>query len=164
MANYVTATFKTRAAVEEVLTRLEALGVSDEQISLIVTDETRGSSFNIVEDDKTEEGFAAGAAAGGIIGAVLGTMATASAIMIPGLNIIVTGAIVSSLAGLGAGAAAGGLLGGLIGAGIPEHEAKIYEDEVKNGAVLLAIKPQDNDQKKVIKDILERADSYHLAA
>lgn len=164
MTSLVTATFKTRTAAEDTLRSLENIGVTDEQISLVVTDETRGNSFNIKEGSKMDEGAAAGATAGGIIGAALGALATATAIAIPGLNIVVTGAVVASLAGLGAGAAAGGLVGALIGAGIPEHEAKIYEDEIKSGAILIAVKPENGDQKKKIKEIFERGDAYNLAA
>jgi uncharacterized membrane protein len=164
MTSLITATFKTRRAAETAIQSIEALGVSSEQVSLIVTDETRGNSFNIETGNKMDEGTAAGATTGGIIGVVLGSLATATAIAIPGLNIVVAGAAVSALAGLGAGAAAGGFVGALIGAGIPEHEAKIYEDEIKNGSVLLAVKPENGEQRKKIKEIFERQDVHNLAA
>lgn len=164
MSNLVTATFKTRQAAEHSLRELEAIGITDEQTALIVTDETRGKSFQIKEGTKMDEGAAGGATAGGIIGALMGTMATATAVAIPGLNIVVAGAAISSLAGLGAGAAAGGLIGALGGAGIPEHEAKIYEDELKEGSILLAIEAEDNDQKDQVKKVLQKEDAYHLAA
>jgi hypothetical protein len=160
----ITATFKTRPAAEHALLNLEAIGVTQDQVSLVATDETRGNSFNIETGNKVDEGVAAGATAGGLIGAALGSLATATAIAIPGLNVVVAGTLVSAMAGLGTGAVAGGLLGGLIGSGIPEHEAKIYENEIKNGAVLMAVKPVDGEQKKQIKDILKREDAYNLAA
>src|SRR5690606_15614139 len=115
-------------------------GVTEEQISVVVTDETRGRSFNINENTKADEGAAAGATFGGIVGGVLAAMAGAGTLVFPGLNLVVAGALVSGLAGAGAGAATGGLLGLLVGAGMKEHEAKIYEDEVKSGAILLAVK------------------------
>lgn len=164
MTSLISATFKTRAAAEAALRSVEAIGVNDEQISVIVTDETRGSSFNIEKGNKMGEGTAAGATAGGIVGAILGSLATATAIAIPGLNVVVVGAAVSAVAGFGAGAATGGLIGALVGAGITEHEAKIYEDEIKNGAVLLAVKPENDDQADQIKDIFKREDAHNLAA
>lgn len=160
----ITATFKTRGAAEETLRQLEMIGVTDKQIAMVVTDETRGKTFNIKEGSKMDEGLAGGATAGGIIGAFLGALGTATAIAIPGLNIVVAGAAVSALAGLGAGAAAGGFIGALVGAGIPEHEAKVYEDSLRNGAILLAIDAKDGDQKKQIKQILENQDAYNMAA
>lgn len=164
MTSTITATFKNRLAAEEVLAELERSGITEEQISLVVTDETRGSSFNIEEGTKMDEGAAAGATMGGVVGAVLGAVLAAGTIAIPGLNIIVTGTLISGLAGLGVGAAAGGLVGGLVGAGIPEHEAKLYESELKNGAILLAVRTNDRDQKQLVRDILNRADAYHIAA
>lgn len=162
--SYVLGTFKTRIAAEDTIQKLEAIGVEEEQLSLVVTDETRGKSFNIKTSSKTDEGLALGATAGGTAGAILGTLATASAIAIPGLNLVVVGTAVSALAGLGAGAATGGLLGALIGSGIPEHEAKIYEDEIKNGSILLAVSPKDDEQKDQIKEIFENVDAYNIAA
>jgi hypothetical protein len=48
---------------------------------------------------------------------------------IPGLGVfIAAGPIMAALAG-----AAGGLTGALIGLGIPEYEAKRYEEKVKDG-------------------------------
>jgi uncharacterized membrane protein len=164
MKHTITATFKTRIAAESALRQIENLGITEENISLVVTDETRGKTFNIDEHSKADEGAAAGATAGGLIGAVLGSLATATAMAIPGLNIVISGALVSALAGLGAGAATGGLVGALIGAGIPEHEAKIYEDELRAGAILIAVEAKDGDQRDQIKDIFEREDAYNLAA
>jgi len=160
----VTATFKTRAAAEETLRQLEMIGITEEQTALVVTDDTRGKTFKIKEGTKVDEGMAGGATAGGIIGAIFGSMATASAIAIPGLNLVVAGAAVATLAGLGAGATAGGFIGALVGAGMTEHEAKIYEDSLKNGAILLAVEAKDGDQKDAIKDILQRQDAYNMAA
>lgn len=164
MSKIITATFKTRDAAFSAIRQLEAIGVTEDQISLVVTDETRGRSFNIDEGTKADEGAAAGATFGGIVGGVLAAMAGAGALAFPGLNLIVSGAVVSGLAGAGAGAATGGLVGLLVGSGIKEHEAKVYEDEVKTGAILMAVKTENSDQKKAVEDLLERSDSYNLAA
>ena len=164
MSSIISATFKTRMAAESALERIEALGVTNDQLSLVVTDETRGNSFNIEESSKTDEGAAAGATAGGLIGAVLGSLTTATAIAIPGLNLVVVGTAVSALAGLGACATTGGLLGALVGAGMSKHEAKIYEDEIKNGSILIAVKPEDGEQKDAVKEVFEELDAYNIAA
>ena len=164
MSNHAHATFKTRAAAEACIVELERLGVTEQQISVIASDETRGKSFNLESHSKAAEGTGIGAATGGLVGAVLGGLATAGAMAVPGLNVVVSGALVSALAGLGAGAATGGLVGGLVGAGITEHEAKIYEDEIKNGAVLIAVEANDKDQQKRIKEVFERQDAHNVAA
>lgn len=160
----VTATFKTRMAAEQTLRDLEKIGITSEQVGLVVSDETRGKTFNIEEGSKMDEGLATGATAGGIVGVVLGALSTATAMAVPGLNVVVAGTLVSALAGLGAGATAGGFIGAMIGAGIPEHEAKIYEDQLMNGSILLAVEPKDKDQREQIRDILEHRDAYNMAA
>lgn len=164
MSHRTTATFKTRRAAEDALRQIENLGITEDHISLIVTDETHGNSFNIEEHSKADEGLATGATAGGLVGLVIGALSTATAMAIPGLNIVVSGALVSAMAGLGAGAASGGIIGALVGAGIPEHEAKIYENEVKTGAILMAVETEDKEMRDRVKEILEREDAYNIAA
>ena len=164
MSTFMTATFKTRMAAEEALRRLEAIGITDKQISIVSTDETRGRSFNLETKNHADEGVAGGATAGGLIGAALGALAIAGTLAIPGLNMVVTGSLVGSLAGLATGAVAGGVVGGLIGAGIPEYEAKIYEEEIRSGSILLAVEVRDSQQKNSVKKVLEAADGEHLAA
>lgn len=164
MSRFITATFKTRNAAEDALHRLEAIGVNDSQISLVTTDSTRGANFNIEPHSQIDQGVAGGATAGGLIGAVLGALAIAGTIVVPGLNLVVTGAYVGALAGLATGAVAGGLVGGLIGAGIPEYEAKIYDKEIRAGSILMAVEPRDAHQKEEVKKILQMADAHNLAA
>lgn len=117
MSQFVTATFKTRSAAEDALHRLEAVGISDSQISIITTDSTRGANFNIETHNQVDQGVAGGATAGG-----------------------------------------------LIGAGIPEYEAKIYDKEIRSGAILLAVEPRDSTQREQVKKILQLTDAHHLAA
>lgn len=164
MNNLVTATFKTREDSVDALERLESIGITDDQISMVVTDETRGNSFNMESHSRVDEGTAAGATVGGLTGLIIGAIATAGTIVIPGLNLVVTGALAGSLAGLGAGAATGGLVGALVGAGMTEHEAKLYADEIKNGGILLAVRATDDKQKDLVHATLENVECYNLAA
>lgn len=164
MSRTITATYKTRTDTEEALRELEAIGVSESQIGLVVTDETRGKTFTLENHSKSDQGVAAGATFGGIVGAILAAVAGAGTIVIPGLNLVVAGTVVAGLAGLGAGAAAGGVIGGLIGLGVPEHEAKLYEGEIKAGAILLAVQARDHEQAKQIRQILKNTDAMNIAA
>jgi uncharacterized membrane protein len=58
---------------------------------------------------------------------------------VPGIGLVAAGPILATLAGLGAGAAAGGLTGALIGLGIPEHEAKFFNEEIERGGILVGV-------------------------
>ena len=54
---------------------------------------------------------------------------------------IVAGPIFAALAGGGAGAVTGGAVGGLVGLGIPESNAKAYEEALKKGGVVFGVHP-----------------------
>ena len=153
--DHVTAVFETRMEAEEALEKLEAVGVTTGQVSILATDESRGRHFNIENNTKAEEGATTGAILGGLAAAVAAAFTSAGAMAIPGLNIIVSGYLVSALTAGGAGAAAGGLLGALVGLGFDEHEAKMYDEEVRSGNILLAVHPADSAQRKRIKEILD---------
>jgi hypothetical protein len=159
---HVTATFESRPEAEAVLARLETAGVREEQVSLIATEESLGNKFRIEERSRADEGVAAGATFGGVVGALLGSVLAAGTIAVPGLNLVVVGSLASGLAGLGAGAAAGGLAGALIGAGMSEHEARLYEGEIKSGNILLAVVPDSDSQKERVEDILRNSEAHDI--
>ncbi|HEX2752127.1 MAG TPA: hypothetical protein VHP34_03285 [Alphaproteobacteria bacterium] len=160
----ITALCKDRASTEDALRRLEDMGFTKDQISLLMNDATRGRAFRLVEGTKADEGAAAGATFGGVTGAIIGSIGTAGALAIPGFNVVVVGALAGALAGLGAGAAAGGILGALIGAGIPEHEAKVYEKELSAGSILIAVDAENEQRAKQVRDVLRAVDATDIAA
>lgn len=164
MTTTVTGIFKSRLSAESAISQLEAAGITSGQVSLVMTDETRHSAFKFVESSIADEGAAAGAGVGGLLGTLAGGLMSAGVLTIPGINLVVTGALVSALAGLGAGALTGGLVGGLIGAGIPEHEARLYEKEIKAGNVLVAVVTETDEEEKIVRDVFSTLDAYRSAA
>ncbi len=164
MTHTVSATFKTDSAAREALLKLEVAGFSEEQMSLVATDNSVGQSFNIEKGSKAAEGGAVGASAGGVLGAIAGGLAAAGTILIPGVNLMIYGAAVAAAAGAGVGAATGGLAGALVGLGIPEYEAKRYEDEVKKGAILLVVEADSSERAEIVQDIFKHGDAHNIAA
>ncbi len=164
MTKTVTALVEIRPEADMILSRLDQAGFTPDQVSILTTEETRGQHFALTEGDKSDEGALTGAAVGGLTGALDLGLASAGTLLIPGLNLVVGGALIGALAGLGAGAAAGGLVGALVGAGIPEHEAKIYEDHVQNGGILLAVRVENDSEERVAKDILKDANAKSIRA
>lgn len=164
MTQHVTATFKTRASAEEAVNSLIDGGFFQEDISMLVTDTTRGTSFKIKEGTKSSEYEALGAEAGGAFGAITALLISASVIPSGGLSLVAIGPIAATLAGLGVGGLAGGIVGGLVGAGVPEHEAKVFEDEVKGGSILLAVSVDNSDERKVAERILKKTEATKVAA
>ena len=62
----------------------------------------------------------------------------------------------AALGGGAAGATAGGIVGGLVGLGIPESEAKAYEDQIKKGGYLVAVHVGDSEKGNAIRDIMKK--------
>jgi hypothetical protein len=92
------------------------------------------------DDTKSGSGTFAGASAGAIIGGAIGLAALA----IPGVGpLLAAGPILAALGGAVTGGAVGGLVGSFAGLGVPSDDAKSYEEAVRSGAVILAVKAQD---------------------
>jgi hypothetical protein len=69
----------------------------------------------------------------------------------------------AALAGAGAGAAAGGLTGALIGMGMPEYEAKQYEEKMKGGNILISVHTEDGAERTRVKEIFKNAGAVTAA-
>ena len=69
-----------------------------------------------------------------------------------------------ALSGLGVGAAVGGIAGALIGLGIPEIEAKRYEDKVKNGNILISAHSENGNEIKAAKHIFESSGATDIGS
>jgi len=54
----------------------------------------------------------------------------------------------AALAGAAGGGAVGGLAGALIGMGIPEFEAKQYEEKIKDGNILMSVHTEDSKERE----------------
>ena len=99
------------------------------------------------------EGAGAGSAIGGTAGAVIGAIAAiGTAVAIPGLGLVVAGPIAAGLAGAGAGGLTGGIVGALIGSGIPEDRAKHYESGIKEGGIVMGVKPRSDEDAEYLEN------------
>lgn len=147
----LTGTFRDRESAERAYKSLASRGYTDREVNVMMSDDTRKRHFDRdVEVDtelgnKAAEGGVTGAAVGGLAGAIAGVLAAAGTIAIPGLGLVIAGPVAAGLAGVGAGGVAGGLIGGLVGAGIPEDRAKIYEKDIKDGGIVMGVKPRNDD-------------------
>ena len=154
MAKLVTGLFKTRGSAETAVDSLIDNGYPREDISVLMSDATRGREFALTMATKAPEGAATGATVGGALGAIAAGLVVLGVIAIPGLAIVAAGPVVATLAGLGAGAAAGGFAGALIGLGLPEHEAKFYNEAIEQGGILVGVYAHD-DRATQARKILE---------
>src|SRR5580658_6961589 len=126
--------YKTRGQAENAVDRILAAGFTNNDISVLLPDNSSTKEFAHEKNTKAPEGTTTGVAAGGAVGGTLGLLAGIGALAIPGVGpLIAAGPIVGALAGVGAGGALGGLVGALVGMGIPEYEAKRFEGQIKAG-------------------------------
>lgn len=162
--HHVTATFKTRGAAASAIDNLCQSGFAQSDISMLVSDETRGSQFVMKEGTKSEEYSATGAAAGGAFGAIAALLMSAAVIPAVGFSIVAVGPLFATLAGLGAGGLTGGVVGALAGLGVPEHEAKLYEKDLRDGKILLAVETANKDERDLAERVLKECDAVKVAA
>ena len=115
----------------------------------MMSDDTRKKYFS--DDDselgtKAWEGAGKGAAIGGGVGATLAAIAAiGTTLALPGIGLLIAGPIAAGLAGAGAGALSGGLIGALVGHGIPEEQAKHYEQGIKEGGIVMGVQPRNEE-------------------
>lgn len=152
-------------AAESAVDALVTRGFSEQDVSVLMSDNESNKEFAHQKHTKAPEGTATGVTTGGVLGGAVGLLAGLGALAIPGVGpLIAAGPIMGTLAGLGVGGAVGGLVGALIGAGIPEYEAKRYEGRVKDGGVLLSVHCETSDEISKAKDLLKHTGADDVAS
>lgn len=147
----LTGMFRDRKSTENAYNSMHERGYKKDEINLVMSKETHDKYFSEDKEEtelgnKAAAGSGAGSAIGGTIGAITGIVAAiGTSIVIPVLGVVVAGPIAAGLAGAGAGGIAGGIIGALVGWGIPKERAKIYESGIKNGHIVMGVKPKNNE-------------------
>lgn len=153
MAKTVVGLFHDSIDVGQVIHELNTLGFDNKHISVVANDPNDDSDTDrdrVVSDTEADTGAGIGAATGALAGGAAGILAALGLLAVPGIGpLLAAGPIVAAFAGAGVGAAAGGLLGGLIGLGIPEHEARKYEEAVRRGGTLVSVSTDDSQAERV---------------
>ena len=153
----LTGMFSDRKSAENAYNSMHEKGYSENEINLVMSKETHEKYFSGDKKEtelgnKAAAGSGAGSAIGGTIGAITGVIAAfGTSIIIPGLGLVVAGPIAAGLAGAGAGGIAGGIIGALIGWGIPKDRAKLYESGIKDGHIVMGIKPKNDEDVQYIE-------------
>src|SRR6476469_9238127 len=155
---------KTYAQAEQIVEGLQNAGFPASEISVLLPDTQGKHDIGHVKATKAPEGATTGAAAGGVTGGVIGLLAGIGALAIPGVGpLIAAGPIMAALSGAAVGAATGGVVGGLIGLGIPEIEAKRYEEKLKKGNYLIAVHAEESEDVDRAKHIFKTAGAEDIS-
>ncbi len=156
---------KTVEQAEVIVDALRVSGFSNNDISVLFPDKEGSRDFAHEHNTKAPEGATAGGVAGMGVGAVLGWVAGIGALAIPGVGpFIAAGPIVAALSGAAIGGATGGILGALVGVGIPEFEAKQYENKIRSGNILISVHTEESEERKRVKEIFARAGADDIAS
>ncbi|MFC4024388.1 general stress protein [Oceanobacillus longus] len=151
---------------EKAIKELQAQGYGKEDISVFAKDKDKVK--DIEEETNTDvssnkggrgknagKGVGIGAVSGGVLGGISGLIVEAGLLTIPGVGpLLAAGPLATTLAGLGIGASGGGLVGALVGAGIPEEQAKQYEQYLKDGKLIVMVEANENNENFVYRTFL----------
>ncbi|MBI3966405.1 MAG: hypothetical protein HY329_12300 [Chloroflexi bacterium] len=143
----VVSVFTSRSVADRAVDDLLQQGFTRDAISVVARGREGVTTFDrdYRWDDEDHATAGGGAVAGGLTGLLIG----AGVALIPGVGPIFAAgpiaAAVGALMGGAAGAAIGGIAGGLIHAGVPEEEARYYEDRFREGGFLVTVTTSRED-------------------
>jgi len=180
----VSGIFNSQQGLSTLFDSLEGLSIGHSDISVLMSEQTRShystawdsisgvsrpaSEFSDVEgfpstggeafhqSSKLPEGAATGGLTGGIVGAIIGGLTLVGSVLLPGVGLLVAGPLVGAIAGGAVGTAAGGLVGGLVGMGIPENEARYYQDSIQQRGNVLVVAHVPKNLKGEVVDLYKQ--------
>jgi uncharacterized membrane protein len=164
MARTVLGIFNDRELAEGAIADLEDLGYNPKDLSIVLKDKRDKEA--IEENTGAAADVAEGAVSGATTGLILGGLAgLVAATVLPGIGALfiggpiaaalgLSGAAATTVSGAATGAVAGGLIGALTNLGLSDDEAKVYEDRVSEGGILVAV-PVRGDESGEVEDVFE---------
>jgi uncharacterized protein YjbJ (UPF0337 family) len=163
----LTGLFNDRDSAERAYGSLRSRGYTDDDVNVMMSDQTRDSWFSDDDDSplgsKALEGAGTGGAIGGTLGAIIaGIAAIGTNVILPGLGLVVAGPLAAALAGAGAGGLTGGLVGALIGSGIPEDRAKLYDEGIRNGGLVMGVNPRTDEDAEYFENEWRTHSGQHI--
>jgi len=129
--------FNHRSAAESAIRDLRNSGFEDDRIGVAMQERVEQGDLLKDAGSQSAEDAAKGAVGGGLVGGLVGLLGS---LLIPGLGPVLAGGVLAStLAGVGIGAATGGLLGALTGLGVPEEDARHFDQGFREGGTLVTV-------------------------
>ena len=168
----VTGLFADRASAERAYETAASRGYAQDDIHLVMSEDARkrhfgdGTTASTELGNKAAKGAGVGGGVGAAVGGVLGAIAAiGTSVALPGLGLIIAGPLAAGIAGAGAGALTGGALGALVGWGIPEERVKRYESGIRQGDILMGVKPRSVEDAEYFENEWNRTgrDIYRSA-
>lgn len=148
----VTGLFKDRQSADQAFNDVLSRGYDRKEINVVLDKDTHERytapprESELKPGEKKAEGVEWGGPSSGTVGTILTAVAAVgTALLLPGLGIIVAGPVAVALAGAGAAALTGGLIAALHDWGIPQEHIQQYEAGLKAGGLLMGVKPHTTE-------------------
>lgn len=159
----VTALFKDEAGVERAYRAALARKYAQDDINLVMSEETRLRHFKSGQvapdladkaaqstEEKPPDATELGGPAGGTAATIAPVIAAVGTVtLLPGL--ILAGPVAVALAAAGAVGIAGGLVGALTNWGIPKSRVEDYESHIRDGGILIGVKPRSDEDARCLE-------------
>jgi hypothetical protein len=160
MSKTIACVAETPEQAAQIIGGLKKEGFSSKDISVLMPKSKEWEELEKELHSKRTEGAAIGAATGGLLGVLIG-LATFT---IPGLEpLLAVGPIVAALADAAAGGAVGAVAGALLGIRLPDQAAKIYEQSLAEGKVLITVQATDENQQSRARTIFTANRGEHIS-
>jgi len=132
--------FEARHKAQQAVAELTRSGFGEKHIGVLAQDHEPASAAGALsgEGSHAAEGAVTGAAVGAGVGALWALGIAAGGLPVIG-PVIAGGVLASVLTSAAGGAVLAGVVGALVGLGIPEDDARYYEDELKSGRTLVTV-------------------------
>ena len=159
-ARMVTGLFRDAESAERAIAAVTSRGYAPTDINVVIDDDVRqryvdahGAQGSAIANKATEP-IDLGGPAGGALGTFFTAVtAVGTFLLVPGL--IIAGPVAQALAAAGAAAVTGGLIGALHDWGIPHERVQRCEAAIKDGGVLLGVKPRTDEDARIIERLWE---------
>jgi hypothetical protein len=150
--------YDTWSDAQAVITLLEGVGVSSDDISVVAPEHVKHGVSEVGSE------ATAGGEVGAVIGGGVGLLAGLGMLAIPGIGpVVAAGWLATTAIGAVAGAAACGWMGSLISAGVPESEAHVYMETIRRGGTLVTAKVEDGLANRAT-EVMDRYDPINASA
>ncbi len=158
MAKTVLGVFNSSDQAEKAADELQRKGFKKDEISIVGKESSVRREGGDRDRDTMNQDLSQGVSTGGAIGGAAGLLAGIGALAIPGVGpIVAAGPIAAALTG----AVTGGVAGGLIDWGVPEETGRKYEERVKEGKIVAAVRTDDHKVQDAA-DILRRNGAFDV--
>lgn len=138
--------FQGHVAAEDAIRNLKDAGFPDRSIGMVARNDRGELVTEKAGATMAEEGLATGAVLGAGAGALVGLGVVAGTIPVIG-PVLAIGTLGTVLLNAAAGAAVAGVVGALVGMGIPEEDAKFYENELLGGRFLVSVEAGNREDE-----------------